>query len=194
MPITVKADKLKRIVDVLRGPKLSAAAANALRDGAELVLNTPGARNYPSSSEANTPGRFNAKTRKPMGYYLRGQGWFYPIMRRNNTSETAAVASKRAGFARGVSRSFEVAGYKLRATSERYGTQFYTRSATGDGYASVVIGNRASYATYLGFRRQAKLSAARGWRQLGEIAGEKRGQIAALVTSRIADAIKKEAG
>lgn len=193
MPVNVKADQMRRIVEMLRGPKLRAAAANALRSGAELVLNMPGARNYPSSSEANTPGRFNPKTRRPMGYYLRGQGWFYPIMQRANVDETAATASKRAGFARGVSRSFQVAGYKLRATSERYGTQFYTRASSGGGYVSVVIGNRASYATYLGFRRQARIPAARGWRKLGDIAFERRGEIAAIVREHIVEAIKKEA-
>lgn len=191
MSVTVKADGLKKLSDKLDPGRLRSEMANTLRDAAEMVLNTEGARNYPPSSEANTPGRFSVKTRRPTGYYLRGQGWMYPIMQRQNAGEDAATASKRAGLAKGVSRSFQVAGYKLRATSERYGTQFYTRATSGAGYVGVVMGNRASYAKWLGFKMQARIPAARGWRRLGDIIDQRRGEIMRLLATRVAGVLKK---
>jgi hypothetical protein len=54
--------------------------------------------------------------------------------------------------------------------SERYGTQFYVN--TDQAYIAE-IGNRASYAQYLGGENQARRMGALGWRKLLEVAIEK---------------------
>ena len=61
--------------------------------------------------------------------------------------------------------------------SERYGTQF-----TVERYRDMAtkIGNRASYAPYLGGEDQAHKMAEKGWRKLAEVVNEKLPQIKAV--------------
>lgn len=35
---------------------------------------------YPPATEANQPRRISMQTHKPMGYYERGRGWWYPLV------------------------------------------------------------------------------------------------------------------
>lgn len=43
---------------------------------------------YPPASEGNQPGRYSIKTRRPMGYYIRGTGSVSPSGKVYHTSET----------------------------------------------------------------------------------------------------------
>ena len=65
--------------------------------------------------------------------------------------------------------------YKTRnlGNSERYGSQFFTKS---EGYTTE-IGNRSSYAVYVGGEKQPEHMAGKGWRKLLEVAQEKMSQI-----------------
>jgi hypothetical protein len=141
---------------------LSAAAKESI----ELhVLNEVGLKRYPPATEANMPGRYSLKTKRPMGYYQRGIGYWYPVMRKTTligkTLKNGKVSySNRAGGSLGARRGAGVAGYKLRRTSERYGTKFMV-SRIPYGAA---LNNAASYAPYLGGRKQSKTMGKYGWR------------------------------
>lgn len=115
----------------------------------DIILPTTGVRKYPPADGANAPGRTkmvtfgNGKSATfRMGYYVRGKGMYQPV---------------RGG------------GYKMAGGSERYGTQFYTKT-NGD---TITIGNRASYAKWIGGIEQAGFMGARGWRIMFEVAKEK---------------------
>ena len=62
----------------------------------------------------------------------------------------------------------------LRATSERMGTQWYTKASQS---FSTEIGNRASYAKWAHGTEQARAMARIGWRKLVAVATEKIGDI-----------------
>jgi hypothetical protein len=57
-----------------------------------------------------------------------------------------------------------------KGNSERYGSQFYVEPG---GYLETAIGNRASYADYVGGEGQASFMAPKGWRKLFDVAKEK---------------------
>ncbi|HZQ08612.1 MAG TPA: hypothetical protein VFD70_18665 [Anaerolineae bacterium] len=108
---------------------------------------------YPRSR--SVPGRVSLKTHKPMGYYKRGTGWFYPIMRKG-----------------------KVRGYRnTHATSETLGRRWAISSR---GPLTVVVGNNASYgpwvqsATKLGDGRgpQARVHTATGWKTDQQVLNE----------------------
>lgn len=137
----------------------SDAAVEAIK---RLILPTEGVQKYPPATEANQPGRISIKTHKPMGYYQRGKGWWYPIK-----SKVAKGSGDRKGSAK--FRKFTgVTGYRLRATSERYGTQYYVKRMP----FGAAVGNRASYARYVGGITQSRKMAAIGWRKYGDVARE----------------------
>jgi len=71
--------------------------------------------------------------------------------------------------------------------SERYGTQFTTNQVGTVTY----IGNRASYAPYLGGEKQSTVSAIHGWRRLLDVAKEKLPQITKIYQAWINRAIKR---
>ena len=72
--------------------------------------------------------------------------------------------------------------------SERYGSQFYVQQKTP---FTTTIGNRASYAEYLGGDKQAKAMARKGWVKLYDAANKKMPQIVEIFQSRIDRLIKK---
>lgn len=49
------------------------------------------AEGYPPSSEANLPGRIDEDGR-PLGYYERNRGWWYPLLRRSSLGGVDSVA------------------------------------------------------------------------------------------------------
>ena len=151
------------------------------KEAASEVLNTQGLQRYPPATEANQPGRISIATQEPMGYYQRGKGWWYPVMRKSEGYTGIARNTTRT-----IRRATGVAGYRLQPTSERYGTQFYTKA---DGYATE-IGNRASYARWLAGDDQAQLSAARGWRRLLDVVQKKLPRIMEIYDGWVAKLIK----
>ena len=107
---------------------------------------------YPPATAANQPGRVDDEG-KPMGYYERGRGYWYPVMAAKTLgaklgvaygAETALKASKR----NKVKTVPTVAGYKLQkgGTSEMLGRSWTTNVIEGEGAVVGEIGNRASYA------------------------------------------------
>lgn len=70
--------------------------------------------------------------------------------------------------------------------SERYGTQFYTESRA----FTTTIGNRASYAKYLGGDEQARAMERIGWKKLWDVASEKVGKIQRIYQAWIDKTIK----
>lgn len=133
---------------------------------------------YPPSTEANQQGRFHrVKGRKlkdgtiplyvrPMGYYERGQGTWYPVMRPATLGEKP---SKRAGAQRAtgfVRRYTAIQGYKLRQTSEVLGRSWTTEVTSTPGSVQGEIGTTASYADAVQGEQQAAFHAARGWQTL----------------------------
>jgi hypothetical protein len=132
-------------------------AAAGMEIAKDVILPTTGLMSYPRSDKANMPGRMkmvtfsNGKTGNfRMSYYVRGEGLMEPVHRGNYSS------------------------YRIVSGSERYGSQFYVRSG---GSSSITIGNRASYAHFLGGKDQVKAMAARGWRKLYDVAKEKVSEI-----------------
>ena len=80
--------------------------------------------------------------------------------------------------------------YKTRnnGKSERYDTQFYTKS---DGYGTI-IGNRSSYAKYLaGENEQARHMAVIGWKKLIDVAKDKIGIVTNIFNKWADYTIKK---
>jgi hypothetical protein len=72
--------------------------------------------------------------------------------------------------------------------SERYGTQFYIKP---QGKFSTAIGNRASYAPFLGGEEQAEAMAKIGWRKLWDVAKEKIDKIEKIYQGWIDRLIRK---
>jgi hypothetical protein len=133
----------------------------------------------PPATEANQPGRYSLKTHRPMGYYERGRGWWYPIMGR----ETIELAGRIAGMAGGkakfgktrgvikaakMQRKMGVAGYKLRAVSEQLSKSFAWRVEITDSAITGYVGNDAKYTLPVvgPASEQSRLMQIRGWRNV----------------------------
>lgn len=123
---------------------------------------------YPPDSEANRPGRMSLRARRPMGYYERGKGWWYPVRSRQRLGQ----AGKRAGVARAsarIAQGLQISGYKLRRTSERLGTRWTQKVTVQEGVIEGELGNTASYWRFVQGERQAHIHSARGWETAAEI-------------------------
>jgi hypothetical protein len=166
------ADKFKAALKRFQVDTRWALTAAGL-EAARAILDTRGLRAYPPATAANKPGRTKQVTFKGgktatfrMPYYVRGNGTFSPV---------------RGG------------GYKFEGNSQRYGTQFYpAKNATSlpDPY-HVVIGNRASYASYLGGDDQVGWAGRIGWKKLSDVAREKVTEITRIYNTWIEILIKK---
>lgn len=118
---------------------------------------------YPPSKSG--PGRYSLRTQRPMGYYQRSVGWWYPVMRR------ATLGAERIGRLRGTQLAprqqrgpGEVIGYKLAAggTSQRFKEQWSMRLE--DGGFTAVITNPTTYGPFvMGDELQSALMAALNW-------------------------------
>lgn len=127
---------------------------------------------YPPSTDANQPGRVDAHG-KPMGYYERGRGWWYPIIQRA-TMEAAAYRDDEGKLHYGKSRgaikakrkqqqALGIAGYKLRATSEDLKGKWAKKVRQVGKGVEGIIGNSASYVDYVVGMSQARIHAERNW-------------------------------
>jgi hypothetical protein len=137
---------------------------------------------YPPSTAANQPGRVRTVTlhrksgdvqvERPVGYYERGRGYWYPVMAERSLgsklgvaygAETALKASKR----NKVKVVPTVAGYKLQkgGTSEMLGRSWTTNVSENEGAVVGEIGNRDSYAGIVQGSKedQAQYMAGIGW-------------------------------
>ena len=128
-----------------------------------------GMAEYPPSTEANQPGRFSLTTHKPMGWYERGRGWWYPIMTRETLQ---AAAGGQFGKTRGVIKAsrlqksvYRVAGYKLAGggESEQLGKSWSVNVQATDTSVTGEVGTDTSYANYVQGDRQNTILARYGW-------------------------------
>lgn len=127
---------------------------------------------YPPATAANQPGRLD-KNGRPMGYYERGRGWWYPVMREASLGvnlgvragrETAQAAAKRTR----TKSIATVAGYKLRkgGESELLGKNWAVSVQADDEGVIGTIGNNTSYADFVQGARQAAFHRANEWPDL----------------------------
>ncbi len=98
---------------------------------------------------------------KPMGWYERGRGWWYPIMQRYSL-QSFGKFGKSCGVITGKSiKVASVAGYKLRAVSERLREKWTVMRQSN----RVMVANSASYGPYVQkATKQSKLMQQIGWR------------------------------
>ena len=140
-------------------------ATDAMTASVRLIQG--GLAEYPPGTEANQPGRFSLKTGRPMGYYERGLGWWYPIM----TRETIQAAAKgQFGKARGAVKASRltktlsrVQGYKLIRSSEQLGKSWATDIQVSGGGVQGEVGTNTSYAPYVQGDEQSSVLAKYGW-------------------------------
>ena len=168
-PSTIEIKGFEELLKALREapekvmPYLSKAMHLSVRAvQARVAEDTP-------SSAANQPGRVDEEG-KPMGYYERGRGWWYPVLQSRTLGSEIGVAfgaetAKRAAKRHKVKSIPTVAGYKLAGggLSERLGAKWDTQVIEQDEGILGVIGNNVSYADYVQGARQSKLHEARGW-------------------------------
>jgi hypothetical protein len=126
---------------------------------------------YAPESEANRPGRFDANGR-PMGFYERGRGWWYPIIgdgKRSVIGKEAPPIGSGSIKTKGVkeildTRSAIVRGYRLRETSEQMDTKWETEVVANSEEVLGYLRNTASYADYVQGANQTLLHKSRDWR------------------------------
>jgi hypothetical protein len=132
---------------------------------------------YPPSTEANQPGRYSLRTHRPMGYYERGRGYWYPIMRKETLGSRTGKRQGAVPLPKHLRGMAAVAGYKLRRTSERLGSRWTTRVETNDNAIQGVIGTTVSYADYVQGQNQAAFQGAHGWQTAAEVLQDAAGEI-----------------
>jgi hypothetical protein len=157
---------------------------------------------YPPATEANQQGRFHrVKGRKlkdgtvplyvrPMGYYERGQGWWYPVMRRVTLGDKplkSAGSQRATGFVRKFSA---VQGYKLIRSSEVLGRSWTTAVTATPGSVQGEIGTKASYADAVQGDQQAAFHAARGWDTIDDDLAEAGPDIEAIFSAATDEVLK----
>ena len=125
---------------------------------------------YAPESEANAPGRVDADG-KPMGFYERGRGWWYPVMNRSTLGKgpmgtvrpnlkAPTTWKRRAVLAEGFAG---VAGYKLRPTSEQMHDDWSNEVAVEQDDVTGKITNTASYSDVVVGLEQTDLNRSRNW-------------------------------
>ncbi len=124
-------------------------------------------KTYPPATEANQPGRISITTHRPMGFYDRGQGWWYPVMRSGTLGERPRKSAGALKGPAGVGRALGIAGYKLRRTSERLREHWTTEVRTAAAAVEGTVGTNVSYADHVQGEQQAHIHQARGWVTLG---------------------------
>jgi hypothetical protein len=154
---------------------------------------------YPASTDANRPGRTNANG-KPMGFYERGAGWWYPIMQRatlgakpkKSDGALLGTRAKKLFGAPGGLGMLGVAGYKLRRDSEALGRSWTTQVTQGDGWIMGEVGTNTSYAPWLvDDEKQARRMQQIGWVTVGTAMAEAEDDIYQVFETAVDDVLKK---
>ena len=133
---------------------------------------------YAPESEANAPGRTD-KDGRPMGYYERGRGWWYPIMQKVTILAAgrlagASLGRSKAKFGKAVGvikggRRFGVAGYKLIPSSQQMGDRWVTALESNQDSIVGTLFNGASYSGLVQGTEQTSLNASRDWSTIDAI-------------------------
>jgi len=170
--ITIHTDD-QRFFDALEHPEgLIPILADKVEEIAYSLVGE--LQEYPSETEANAPGRFSLRDHRPMGFYERGRGWWYPIKGKFNRDGARLVLPGQsvsgmrkktvAMFTRGQGTAMLGAtGYRLRSTSEHLKENWVVVVAKGQGEVAVNIGNLANYSGYVQGAAQAAVMAKYGW-------------------------------
>lgn len=133
---------------------------------------------YPPADAANQPGRTDGEGR-PMGYYERGRGEWYPVKHMKTMggltkkSEGVRLLGKKKQIQMGV------VGYKLIASSETLGRKWYHRVEATQGEIVGMVGNTASYMPEVNGSEQTSVMQARGWKNPDQALDEAEPQIQA---------------
>lgn len=130
---------------------------------------------YPPTTEANEPGRVSVQTHKPMGYYERGRGWWYPVTGfiasrgvRTITPATGQPRTRSVEVLRAAGFS-GVTGYKLKASSEQLGKSWDYEIQLGASGPLAIVSSSASYASLVVGDEQTMLNSAREWPNVEEV-------------------------
>ena len=155
---------------------------------------------YPPATEANQPGRYSLTTHKPLGYYERGRGWWYPVMRQSTLGKTGvglgSQTSKQAARRGGVPGAFiTVAGYKLAGggKSEALGRHWSSQVITNANQIRGRLKNSASYGGYVQGDIQSALNRKRGWRTVLDVVAQRRADITRALQQAIKDFLMRTA-
>jgi len=134
-------------------------AEEAMEKSVAAVVGT--VAEYPPETAANRPGRYAGN--KPLGYYDRGVGWWYPVR-----SLPGGRLTKTSGRIRAPKGAIGYVGYKLsKKRSERLRLRWATRVSKTESGVEGVIGNSASYVQIVhGLYDQAGIHAGRGWKRI----------------------------
>jgi hypothetical protein len=168
MEIEIKGlDQLTRAFEAL--PQIAIPAAEEAMKKSLFAISER-AVDYPPSSAANQPGRINSKG-KPIGYYERGRGWWYPVRRRATlpAGTTRARTKKNAVTTTRRERAISgVVGYKLAGGGKsQLMKDSWTESIASDNRGVVGrLGTRVTYSPYVIGSRQARIHEARGWNRI----------------------------
>lgn len=124
---------------------------------------------YAPESEANRPGRVDAQG-KPMGYYERGRGSWYPLVTKLTLNEdlpkvrphlkAPSTLKTPALLAEGFSN---VVGYRLRPTSQQMHDRWLWEVIQDPTEVIGNLSNTATYSSYVQGLRRTKLHESRGW-------------------------------
>lgn len=152
---------------------------------------------YPPSSEANAPGRID-KDGRPMGYYERGRGWWYPVLRSRSLGNKRGV-SEGALSAKQAAKQYRmksvpiVAGYKLAGggTSEMLGRSWDVGIQAGKNEIVGLVKNNASYADFVQGPGQAQIHKMRGWKPISQSLDESVAEIEEIFSDWIGKAGKQ---
>lgn len=124
---------------------------------------------YAPESEANKPGRVDREG-KPMGYYERGRGWWYPLVTHNTLQGELPIlgihtkAPKTLGSTALLAKGIPVVtGYRLVPNSEKMHDQWAIDVIQTENEVVGVLSNTASYSGYVQGFSQTRLHQSRDW-------------------------------
>lgn len=125
---------------------------------------------YPPATEANQPGRTSMKTHKPLGYYERGRGWWYPLVTERTLGGKIGKSQGQIKTKGMVKKMTTVKGYRLAGggESEMLGRSWDAQTIEAEGAIIGLVGNNTSYADYVQGGKQAKIHEARDWLTVDE--------------------------
>jgi hypothetical protein len=150
-------------------PILETAMENVMRKYEEI------ASVYAPDNEANHPGRFSLRNHKPMGFYERGRGWWYPLVKTVVTGRPDVPIKMSQIHTKGLKLRIgkraanvlpQVTGYHLSKTSEQMNTKWKTEVSVDQDIVSGHLTNSASYFPYVQGLEQAYIHEARDWQNV----------------------------
>lgn len=155
-------DELTRALGEINGDQVQALAVTAMTKSCLAVEGI--LKEYPEETASNRPGRLDEDGR-PMGYYERNRGDWYPVLK---TPKGVAHFGKAQGVVRAkkAQRAQGVAAYKLSPISQQLGKSWTTDVQVGKAEIIGVIGTDVTYAPAVQGMQQKAIFAQIGWVKL----------------------------